>query len=73
MKIFVLVHIKNKNYLYLNGKKVKVMLKYTPLGMIGKMNLKIGLNLGIRIHVRWKLNLKVKYVMRIEMLKLNML
>ena len=49
------------------------MLKYTPLGMIGKMNLKIGLNLGIRIHVRWKLNLKVEYVMRLEMLKLSML
>ena len=49
------------------------MSKYTPLGMIGKMNLKIGLNLGIRIRVRWKLNLKVKYIMRIEMLKLNML
>ena len=49
------------------------MSKYTPLGMIGKMNLKLGLNLGIRIHVRWKLNLKVKYIMRIEMLKLSML
>ena len=49
------------------------MLKYTPLGMTGKMNLKLGLNLGIRLRVRWKLNLKVKYVMRIEMLKLSML
>lgn len=24
------------------------MLKYTPLGMIWKMNLKLGLNLGVR-------------------------
>ena len=42
------------------------MLKYTPRGMIGKMKLKLGLNLGVRIHVRWKLNLEVKYVMRMR-------
>ena len=62
---------------YLNGKKVKVMLKYTPLSMIGKMKLKLGLNLGIRIHVmRRKIRYirgKVKYIERIKIEKLSML
>ena len=50
------------------------MLKYTPLRMIGKMNLKIGLNLGIRIHVmRRKIRGKVKYIERMKIEKLNML
>ena len=50
------------------------MLKYTPLGMIGKMNLKLGLNLGIRIHVmRRKIRGKVKYIERMKIEKLSML
>ena len=57
--------------------KVKVMLKYTPRGMIEKMNLKLGLNLGIRIHVmRRKIRYirgKVKYIERMKIEKLSML
>ena len=50
------------------------MLKYTPLGMIGKMNLKLGLNLGIRIRVmRRKIRGKVKYIERMKIEKLSML
>ena len=53
------------------------MLKYTPLGMIGKMNLKLGLNLEIRIYgMRRKIRYirgKVKYIERMKIEKLNML